>query len=169
MGPVDLYNGENRTAYWWKMTMINSVITPLFIIALAFAIPRLYILAGGSELSAWMVSVDNFIFDFHEFGAVFFSTCAILIGVFVLWALLCPNLSFSFYYWNLPLFFIVWPVVSGIHVLFKLSNGWNIDMGTGLEYFHVFVTLPVFVWFLIVIVKTLVLYKRFRLVAEERY
>ena len=52
---VDLYDGEHRTAYWWKVITINSITTPFFLYFLVLFSPYYLSIFGVDIKKAFQI------------------------------------------------------------------------------------------------------------------
>lgn len=177
MSMIDLYDGETRTAYWWKQITTNSILTPVFLFFLCNFLP-LYLgyifkllkinnTKFAEIIMGLLSSIGLFIYDPEHYGVNLIIFLVLLCAVFFALSLLKPNLAFSFYYWNPTLFVIIWFIGSPVIILYKISRGWKIMVASGSELFMVFFGIPVLIWFFIVPLKTWIIYKRFRIVAQD--
>jgi len=168
MGALELYDGEKRTAYWWKIITVNSIITPIFFLCL-FILLVLYGDAIGFKFNAsWEKAILHFL---NQPSHRNFIPGALIVGTIILGFLLFglslvyQNLMFSFFFWNIRLFFIVGLASSFIVIAIKIMFGSSIS-GTE-EAFHIMIGIPMLCWLIVVFIKTAIIFSKFKVVDQK--
>ena len=153
MGVLELYDGESRSKEWWRTIKKHTAVVALMLSSLSCAILFVYAdIYGQGAIAGYLGYTAVF----------FFGTWPILIGI----SMLFPRLSFSFFYWNgwlIAMFFIPSLVLSIILTTFVFGISTN-SQSVPKEIFFLQTAILV----LTVLIKTAILYNRFKMVSREK-
>ncbi len=159
MSVLELYDGESRSRIWWKVVKRHTVFVA-FLLSLSGSL----LFFGLSGIHGPDVLIGIFI------GAVilFLALWPILIGL----SLLAPRLAFSFFYWNgwlvlmllIPAFFFSALLLALLCVVLGL----DLNRSPCIFIQVVGAVLPIALIAAAIFIKTLILYKRFKVVSQEK-
>lgn len=153
MSVIELYDGEERTRYWWRVIIIHSILVPP-------ALFGIYLLMlGYGDIAGF--NIDALTPYVRLILLVFFLLPFFFIGM----SLAFPRFMFAFYVWD----FRMLPICVFIGYIFVWYFNENPRRGNyDAQLIFTNFVFPVLVWLGCILIKTILIYTRFSLVEREK-